>query len=228
MADLNPSRSLLSSNLPFPPSTRSTHSQPIVDLAFTNFNTVLNHRRSNRTPLLDLVVSTVEDRLRGLQSELESAAKGRFAKEMLLTRFGPLEDQLGTALIKCLDAELENIVNGQDDVAMDLVVFIGRVASCFSTSLSFIEDKVGSGKSVKGVSLIRAYLSVSRFEQNFKMVPTMFTLVRYLYGNQGPYLNSPLPSRSHSGTSRAIMSLTPTICRCIHDHPLVYWKLLFH
>jgi len=106
-------------------------------------------------------VSTVETRLKGLQRELESAAGGRFAKDILLTRFGPLEDQLGKDLVQCLDSELEPISKGQDEVSMELAVFIGRVAASLSTASPFVEDKLGSGKSIKGVNLWYAFLLFS-------------------------------------------------------------------
>lgn len=148
-SDLDPSGSLLASNLPFPPSARGSHSQVMTDTAFSTFDATLRHRRSNRTPLLDAVISGVENKLKKLQGELESATGGRFAKEILLTRFGPLEDQLGTSLVKCLESELETVSKTQDEVAIDLVVFIGRVSASLATSPLFVEDRLGSGKAVK-------------------------------------------------------------------------------
>jgi hypothetical protein len=120
-------------------------------LAFTNFDCALKQRRSNRTPLLDAIVSTVETGLRELQRELESAAAGKFAKEILLTQFGPLEDQLGMAIIQCLDEKLDDVTKSHDDVATNLAVFIGRIAACLSASPPFVEDNLGSGKSVEGL-----------------------------------------------------------------------------
>lgn len=148
---MNPSRSLLSSSLPFPPSARANHSQSTANLAFINFDSTLKQRRSNRTPLLDAIVSTVENRLRDLQRELESAAAGKFAKEILLTQFGPLEDQLGRAIIQCLDQKLDDVTKSHDDVAMNMAIFIGRIAACLSISSRFVEDNLGSGKSVEGL-----------------------------------------------------------------------------
>jgi len=151
--DLNPGSSLLSGNLPLPLSARANHSQATIDLAFTNFNAALKQRRGNRTPLLDAVISTVENQLRELKSELESTATGGFAKGTLLIQFGPLEDQFGTALVRYLDEQLDRVAMSQDDADLNLVVFVGRVAGCLSTSAPFVEDKLGSRKSIEGLSL---------------------------------------------------------------------------
>jgi len=132
-------------------------------LAFTNFDSALKQRRSNRTPLLDAIVSTVETGLRELQRELESAAAGKFAKEILLTQFGPLEGQLGTAIIQCLDEKLEDVAKSHDDVATNLAVFIGRIAACLSASPPFVEDNLGSGKSVEGLFPQESLLSSQPF-----------------------------------------------------------------
>ena len=152
----------------------------------------MKQQRSNRTPLLDAIVSTVESRLRGLQRELESAAGGRFAKDILLTRFGPLEDQLGKDLTQCLDSELERNGKGQNEVSMELAVFIGRVAASLSTAPPFVEDKLGSGKSIKGVNMWCASLLFLKLGQNSKLASIESTRAHYLYGNRVSCLSFPI------------------------------------
>jgi hypothetical protein len=132
-------------------------------LAFTNFDSALKQRRSNRTPLLDAIVSSLENRLRDLQRELESAAAGKFAKEILFTQFGPLEDQLGMAIIQRLDEKLDDVTESQDDAAMNLAIFIGRIAACLSASSPFVEDNLGIGKSIEGLFPQESLLSSQPF-----------------------------------------------------------------
>jgi hypothetical protein len=148
--DLDPVGSLLSSSLPYPPISRSNIAQSSIDAQFSKFDVSLRQRQTNRTPLLDSVVSTLEKRAAELKGDLNSiATSDDSAKAALSSQFTALVGQLCAELVACLQRELSGVTNSEDDGSTNATIFIGRVASTLSVSSPFFNDmseNSGSGK----------------------------------------------------------------------------------
>ncbi|KAG8832471.1 hypothetical protein FRC17_001292 [Serendipita sp. 399] len=128
--DLNPSAASLSSRLPWPPSVRGNQSQSSIDSAFSKFDAAVRIRRTNRTPILDSILSIVETRLKEFHSELDSIAGTKdTTKTILLASLRPLEDQLFDDLIATMQTAVRVDHGRVPPSKVASVVFVGRVAS---------------------------------------------------------------------------------------------------
>jgi hypothetical protein len=149
--DLNPASTLLSSNLPFPPSSRANQSQATIDLAFSKFTNALTQRRTNRTPLLDAIVSNVENQTKELQQELETISRGKVAsRHALVAQFEPFENQICNEFVAALQREIDGIAEAENETNINAMIFVGRVAAAMSSSSSFVDSLLASGKAVHG------------------------------------------------------------------------------
>lgn len=152
-ADLDPVESLLSHSLPYPPFNRSNITQSSIDIHFSKFDASLRQRRTNRTSLLDGVVSNMEKRTNDLKNDLDSIASSEDStKAALSDQFVALGNQLCSELVTYLQRELAIVTNVNDDRSTNVAVFIGRVAITLSVSSSFINNLSQNSSSGKGTS----------------------------------------------------------------------------
>jgi hypothetical protein len=225
--DLNPASTLLSSNLPFPPSSRANQSQATIDLAFSKFTSALTQRRTNRTPLLDAIVSNVENQTRELRQELETISRAKMAsRHALVAQFEPFENQICNEFITVLQRELDAIADTEDETNLNAIIFIGRIAATMTSSSSFVDSLLASGKAIHGTLFAVAVVARLIITQNSKMLRARYIPRPYQSGNSEV-------SRNRSGLLRKYLpchhwkkACNLKILRCPTGLPQHSWKLL--
>ena len=135
LSDVDPSRPLLSSTLPYPSPHRVLTSTASVDASFARFTSSLQRRITYRTPLLDSVLSELDVQANSLWSDLENVATNSATlRSALLEGYSPKADQT----CACLAGELERRTKQcTDNQQCHSVVFLGRVAHELRSSSTF-------------------------------------------------------------------------------------------
>ncbi|KAG8718434.1 hypothetical protein FRC09_012671 [Ceratobasidium sp. 395] len=136
-ADLNPSTFAYSASLP------SVQADNTSDLNFQRFVADLNRRTSRRTPLLDSVLSGMEETARELREELKIISGERDANEVavrLTSMYQPRAGDTCMRVVAAVSKALDNAKNSDSPLKANTVVFVGRLAHALAGDSSFVED----------------------------------------------------------------------------------------
>ncbi|WVW80227.1 hypothetical protein I302_102205 [Kwoniella bestiolae CBS 10118] len=134
--------SFLFSDIPFPSGPSAAFSASSHNTAFTTFRSTLRKRSSYRTPLLDTVLSGLEESAKSIKEDMLDLPSSLYDDYSI-----QIKDALD-GLIKVLEKVLESMGStrgdGKDGIEAELSV--GRVALYLSKESGFLGDVAGYGK----------------------------------------------------------------------------------
>jgi hypothetical protein len=103
---------------------------------------------------LDAIVSNVEKRTKELQQELETISRAKMAsRHALVAQFEPFENEVCKEFVAALQREIDAIGEAEDETNLNAIIFVGRIAAAMSSSSSFVDSLLASGKALHGALL---------------------------------------------------------------------------
>ncbi|KAF8607760.1 hypothetical protein BDV93DRAFT_541944 [Ceratobasidium sp. AG-I] len=143
--DLNPLVFVYSSELP------SVQVEASGDLSFRRFEIDLRRRSSRRTPLLDSVLSEMEETARELREELKvtSGESNSSVVAHLTSTYQPRAGETCMRVVAAVSKALEDETSTENGARVNMVVFVGRVANALANRSPFIEDLSCSAETAK-------------------------------------------------------------------------------
>jgi hypothetical protein len=72
------------------------------------------------------------------------------SRRALVAQFEFFENQICNEFIAALQRELNAIADTDDEINLNTIIFVGRIAAAMSSSSSFVDSLLASGKAVHG------------------------------------------------------------------------------